>query len=160
MAGSLLLAGAGLAGCGDEAPVSNAPVGDPVLERELSETGLQLYGVDLRGAVPDKVSLRGDSVTVTYLRDGSYFFLLTVTGEEIGEDPCAPLLAAGNNGCEFDGELLVTSFEEMSEVRLVRDGEQLVISQLTTEADPDLRDDAAEALRAAVPVTPATVAAY
>lgn len=158
--GSLLLAGAGLTGCGDEAPVSSPPAGNEVLERELTATGLQLYEIDLRGAEPERVRISGGSVSVTYLRDGYVFFVLTMAAAEIGEDPCASLRAEGNNSCEFDGELLVTSFEEMSELRLVRDGQQLIVSHLTTEVDLALEDDAAAALLDAVPVTPAAVAAY
>lgn len=119
---------------------------DPDPGPSVTEPGLNLFAPDLDGAIPQRTTVRADSVSTSY--DTS---AILVQAESTGADLCVQLapFRMADDTCRVQGTHAVTSMEEMSGVALVRDGTLLYWHTLVTEADPDLLDRALSSLQEA-----------
>jgi hypothetical protein len=113
---------------------------------DLPEVGFDLFAPVLDGAEPESSEVWADRVVTSY---GAGVGL--VQEPDPGGDLCAALadVRMVDDACSSEGGVAVTTMEEMSGVGLVRDGTLLYWRSLVTEADPDLVDRAAAALRQA-----------
>ena len=122
----------------------------PEPEPDLPGIGFALYAPVLDGAEPERSEVWTDRVVTSY--DAGVGL---VQQPDPGGDLCAALAGVRmvDDTCTTEGGVAVTTMEEMSGVGLVRDGTLLYWRSLVTEADPDLVDRAASALREAPPAT-------
>lgn len=128
---------------------------------KIGETKLTLYEVSLRDARPVSSKLQEDgSISVRYDRDnGFHGFTLVIRTSVYDPQVCKERRDEGAT-CSWREGILRSTFEEMSEVALDRDGETLGLTGLVTETDPELIEDAVKALQKAKKVDAETVASY
>lgn len=138
-------------GDSDSDPPSDA------LAAKLEKTGLTLYDIRLRDAVPGKPKVRGGRVEINYTLDGNYAWSTSQAKAPSG-DLCVVLKVDPAGHCEYADGVMRYTFEEMSDAAVVRGDTMLRIGGMVTEVDPDLLDEAVAALQEAPEVTPEQLA--
>lgn len=128
---------------------------------EIDDARLTLYEVSLRDAEPVSSKVQDDgSVSVRYDRDNGYYGFTLVIRKAVYDPHACKARRDEGATCSWRDGILRSTFEEMSEVALDRGGETLALSGLVTEKDPELLEDAVEALQKAKKVDAETVASY
>lgn len=139
----VLVAALLLAGCSSngDTPGADTPGSDA-----LAGVDFPVFAPVLDGDGAESSTVSPDWVSSDY-GDGRTLVQLA----EPGEDLCAALadVRLAGDTCEADRDVVTTSMEEVGGVGIVRDGTLLYWSGLVTEADPELVDRAAQALREA-----------
>ncbi|WP_154402541.1 hypothetical protein [Nocardioides speluncae] len=133
------------------------PPAKPDLTAELEATGLTLYEIRLRDAVPDKLKVRDGRVEINYTEDGSYAWSTSLAPAPKG-NLCVVLEVDPAGHCEYADGVMRYTFEEMSDAAVVRGDTLLRIGALVTEVDPELLDEAVTALQEAPVVSPEELA--
>lgn len=128
---------------------------------KLEDTKLTLYEVSLRDARPVSAKVNGDGeIEIRYDRTNGYNgFTLEIRKAKYDPQVCKERREQGAT-CSWRDGIMRTTFEEMSDVAVDRDGEHLGLGGLVTESDPELLEDAVEALQKAKVVDAETVASY
>jgi hypothetical protein len=131
------------------------------LTTKLEGTDLKLYEVSLRDARPVSATVNGDGeIEIRYDRTNGYHgFTLLIRKASYDPQVCTERREEGAT-CSWRDGIVRSTLGDVSEVALDRDGEHLGLSDLATQSDPELVEDAVKALEKAKVVDRETVASY